>query len=151
MIGRWGLLSSKCLLQLPESQPLSNPGHSFVETNLRTFPLGPAADMYIITYKNRILNKPKKTYWCLLQVCSRYENIKHCTAIGLLYLSNQKKTAKFAVQIVEVYSHLRLRKCKKLPQIPYRKPADLQTTCCYFAKFAVPSTAEKPFNCSARE
>ena len=47
---------------------------SFVLTNLRTFPLGlgPAADMHIITYKNRISNKPKKTYRCLLQICSRY-------------------------------------------------------------------------------
>ena len=56
----------------------------------------------------------------------------HYTAIDLLYLSHQEKiTDKFE----EVKSHLRLRKCKKLPQT-YCKLADwrLQTTHCHFAK-----------------
>ena len=79
------------------------------------------------------------------------ENIKHCyTAIGLVYLSNQEKiTAKFA----EVKSHLRLRKCKKLPQT-YRKTSGFAFAdhpllfCGIYAcgieyKFAVPSTAYK--------
>ena len=60
------------------------------------------------------------------------ENIKHYdTAMGLFYLSNQKK---IIAQFAEVKSHLRLRKCKKLLQT-YRKLADLRmrTTHCYFA------------------
>ena len=68
------------------------------------------------------------------------ENIKHCyIAIGLLYLSNQeKKQQSLRFKFAEVKSHLRLRKCKKLPQT-YRKLADLRlrTTYCYFAEFAV--------------
>ena len=55
------------------------------------------------------------------------ENIKHCyIAKGLLYLSNQgKKQQSLRFKFAEVKSHLRLRKCKKLPQT-YRKLADLR-------------------------
>ena len=68
------------------------------------------------------------------------ENIKLCyIAIGLLYLSNQKtKQQSLRLKFAEVKSHLRLRKCKNLPQT-YRKLADLRlrTTHCYFAEFLV--------------
>ena len=68
------------------------------------------------------------------------ENVKHCyIAIGLVYLSNQEnKQQSLRFKFAEGKSHLRLRKCKKLPQT-YRKLADLrlQTTHCYFAEFAM--------------
>ena len=64
------------------------------------------------------------------------ETTKYCYCyIDVLYLSNQEKIrAKFA----KVKSHLRSRKCKKLPQ-RYRKLADLRlrTTRCYVAEFSV--------------
>ena len=46
------------------------------------------------------------------------ENIKHCyIAIGLLHLSNQEiKQQSLRFKFAEVKNHLRLRKCKKLPQ-----------------------------------
>ena len=68
------------------------------------------------------------------------ENSKHCyIAIGLLYLSNQEKKAKFA----EVKS--RLRKCKKLPQTFGFAVADhplLFCGCGIGFKSAVPSTRQ---------
>ena len=68
------------------------------------------------------------------------ESIKHCyIAIDLLYLSNQeKKQQSLRFKFAEIKSHLRLWKCKELPQT-YRKLADMQlwTTHCYFAEFAV--------------
>ena len=85
------------------------------------------------------------------------ENMKHCyIAIGLLYLSNQKKQQSLRFKFAEVNSHLWLRKCKKLRQT-YRKLADLRlrTTHCYFCgicgcgiecKFAAPSTAIRTSN-----
>ena len=56
------LLSSKSLLQQPSRSRNPTPVAVLFKQNLGTFSLGPAADMYIITYKSRILNKPKKTY-----------------------------------------------------------------------------------------
>ena len=110
---------------------------------MRAFPLGPAADMYITTYKNRILNKPKKTYGCLSQAAADKENIKHCyIAIGLLYLSNQEKKQQSLRKEKAIYG------CGSAKN--YRKLADLRlrTTYCYFAEFAV---AEQNLNlrCSA--
>ena len=68
------------------------------------------------------------------------ENIKHCyIVLDLLYLSNQEKQQQsLRFKFAEVKSHLRVRKCKKVPQT-YRKLADLRlrTTHCYFAEFAV--------------
>ena len=86
------------------------------------------------------------------------ENIKHCyIAIGLLYLSNQeKKHQSLRFKFAEVKSHLRLGKCEKLPQTCWFVVADHLLLFCGIRgcgiefKFAVPSTAEKPFNCSAR-
>ena len=68
------------------------------------------------------------------------ENIKHCyTAIGLFYLSNQKKiTAKFAVQVCGSKKSFAFAEVQKITET-YRKLADLRlrTTHCYFAEFAV--------------
>ena len=132
MTSRCGHFFSKSLLQPPESQPLSNFVAVFF-TNLRTFSLGHTADIYLQLTKTL---KSKKTYRCLLQVYSlhgKYEASLYCYR-SFLFSNQEKITAKFA----EVKSHLRLRKCKKLPQT-YRKLADLwlHTTHYYFAEFAV--------------
>ena len=80
------------------------------------------------------------------------ENIKHCDiAIGLLYISNQeKKQQSLRFKFAEVKNHLRLRKCKKLPQT-YRKLAVadrllLFCGCGIEFKFAMPSTGNIAFD-----
>ena len=89
------------------------------------------------------------------------ENIKHCyIGIGLLYLSNQeKKTAKFAVQVCRSEKSFAVAEVQKItanvPQTCGFAIADYLLLFCRIRgcgiefKFAVPSTAEKPFNCSA--
>ena len=78
------------------------------------------------------------------------ENIKHCyNAIGLIYLSNQEnKTAKFAVQVCGSEKSFAVAEVQKI------SASVLQTCeicgCGIEFKFAVPSSAEKCFNCSAR-
>ena len=82
-------------------------------------------------------------------------------AIGLLYLSNQeKKTAKFAIQVFGSIKSFAVAE-------PQKNFANVSQTCRFAVadhplpfcgicgsgiefKFAVPSTAEKSFNCSAR-
>ena len=144
MTGRWGY----SLPSLPLQPPLSNSACSFVQTNLRTFSLCHAAHIYTITYKNRLLNKSKKTYWCLLQVYSlygKYETLLYWYK-SFLFNKPEKIRAKFA----EVKSHLRLRKGKKLPQTYGFAFADHPLLFCGICgcgiecKFAVPSTAKKP-------
>ena len=57
--------------------------------------------MYTITYKNKILNKRKKTYGCLLQVCSRYGKYQALlySYRSPLFIKPGKNTAKFTVQV----------------------------------------------------
>ena len=79
------------------------------------------------------------------------ENIEHCyIGIGhLLFIKPGKKQQSLRFKFAEVKSHLRLRKCKKLPQT-YRKLADADHPlllsgicgCGMKFKFAVLSTDE---------
>ena len=55
--------------------------------------------MYIITYKNRILNKPKKTTDVYYRSVADMENIKHCY-MSPLFIKPEKKQ-QFAVQVCE--------------------------------------------------
>ena len=101
--------------------------------------------MYIITYKNRILNNAKKTYWCLLQVCSRYEKYQallYCYS-SPLFIKPGKKTAKFSVQV-----------CGSKKSFAVADHPLLFCGICGCGIqfiFAAPSAAEKSFNCSARK
>ena len=94
--------------------------------------------MCIITYKNRILINRRKLTDVYYRSAADIENIKHWyIAIGLLYLSNQeKKTAKFTVQVCESKKSFAVAEVQKLQQT-YRRLADLRTTYRYFAEFAV--------------
>ena len=87
------------------------------------------------------------------------ENIKHCyIAIGLLYLSNQEKTAKFAIQVSGSKKSFAVAEVQKItanvPQTCGFAVGDHPLLFCGICgrvvvfKFAVPSTAEKLFNCS---
>ena len=90
------------------------------------------------------------------------ENIKHCyIAIGLLYLSSQEnKTAKFVVQVCRSKKSFAVAEKQKntanVPQTCEFAVADHLLLFCGICgckiefKFAVPSTVEKPFSCSAR-
>ena len=114
--------------------------------------------MYTITCKNKILNKRKKTYGCLLQVCSRYGKYQALlySYRSPLFIKPGKIQQSLRFKFTEVKSYLRLWKCKKSPQTCGFAVADHPLLfygicgCGIKFKFAVSSTAEKPFDCSAR-
>ena len=109
--------------------------------------------MYIITYKNRILNKPKETYWCLLQVCSRYgkyQVLLCCNRSALFIKPGKKKREKFAVQVCGSEKSFAVAEVQKItanvPQTCGFAVADHLLLFCGICgcgiefKFAVPST-----------